>query len=228
MDDRRGDQDPSSGHLGTKARRNTLVVSAATNSHQHAYFTCRFRQPERLALSFELKKLPVERTPWRSLCPLETDMTEEAAIKQRLTRCHMGLHPSCFVRSDLSSLNLLLWMLQGAVVWLKEGAAAAASISPGPVNVLDLGSSTGKNSSLELKAVVDTIHRSKVLQSPLSCSSHGTHACLLLFESLQSIRCPSIDRLLYLCRWHRDGKDGARPPPIKIDCGLEYSRVKRS
>ena len=48
-------------------------------------------------------------------------------------------------------------MLQGAVEWLVKGALAAAVISPGLINILDLGSATGNNSAKELKPAVDAI-----------------------------------------------------------------------
>lgn len=48
-------------------------------------------------------------------------------------------------------------MLQGAAEWLVKGALAAADVSTGLINILDLGSATGKNSARELRIAIEAI-----------------------------------------------------------------------
>ncbi|KAK9865969.1 hypothetical protein WJX84_000204 [Apatococcus fuscideae] len=50
---------------------------------------------------------------------------------------------------------------KAAVHWLQEAAAASKAISPGVINILDLGSATGKNSAGELKAFVEAVRQSE-------------------------------------------------------------------
>ncbi|KAK9820742.1 hypothetical protein WJX74_008810 [Apatococcus lobatus] len=48
---------------------------------------------------------------------------------------------------------------QAAAEWLKKGAVAAVQVSLGTINILDLGSSTGKNSAQELRTAIETIQQ---------------------------------------------------------------------
>lgn len=88
-------------------------------------------------------------------------MIRAATVRGRPTRCDRR---PCFC------LGWRAWSTRGthisseqvAAGWLREGAAAAASVSPGIVNILDLGSSTGKNSARELKIAVETIQQCQV------------------------------------------------------------------
>ncbi|KAK9820728.1 hypothetical protein WJX74_004819 [Apatococcus lobatus] len=50
---------------------------------------------------------------------------------------------------------------QGALEWLRKGGAAAVEVAPGVINILDLGSATGKNSAMELKVAVEALRKAE-------------------------------------------------------------------
>ena len=67
--------------------------------------------------------------------------------------------------------------MQGALEWLQKAAVAARDISPGVVNILDLGSASGKNSAGELRLAVEALRKSEVLQ--LSYRSYCLPSCFV-------------------------------------------------
>ena len=71
----------------------------------------------------------------------------------------------------------ILYVVQGALQWLQKAAVAALEISPGVVNILDLGSASGKNSAGELRLAVEALRKAEVLQ--LSNPSYASPGCFV-------------------------------------------------
>lgn len=93
--------------------------------------------------------------------------------------------------------------LQGALEWLRKGGAAARQTTSGTINILDLGSATGKNSAKELKEAVEAIRSSKVKHSIIMVQQHiivlhsaGSRSCIGYASCVGSRQIPE-KRLLH-------------------------------